>query len=139
MNIKKITGKEVKDAVEWLWYNREDGGCYHKVVWTDDETGREWCIVIGWSDGYDDKPEPDDYQDGTWRINWGVRYQERDNGMQCDMDIDFTIPYYKDTGDCYESGGCITRDYDPDKLAEYMNSTAKNVIEYIIEHKEEIA
>lgn len=95
MKVKRITGKEVKDAVEWLWKNKF--GCYHFAVFTD-EYGTEFDIVIGWSD-YDDGPCADNefyYCDEGYRIAWKIGVQSPLNGMQTDFDIDFNYPEDKD-------------------------------------------
>ncbi len=147
MNIKKITGKEVKDAVEWLWSNRKNGGCYHKVVWTEpdwieDESpteyniapnphaGREWCICIGWTDygNERDANEPGFYCDGRYRIRGAIRYQNRNNAMHCDLDLDFTIP-----GPCNEEGDLYDLSFDIPKVKNGMegwNNTAGDLNEY---------
>ena len=106
----KIKTEAVKKAVKWLWKNRDNGGCYYFPCWVEPEwmedvsptdynlvpnphAGREWCVVIGWHDvgGKDEYPEL--YQDDHWIIQAGIRYQNRNNGMQCDYDIDWTMPY----------------------------------------------
>lgn len=126
MNIKKITGKEVKDAVVWLWKNKF--GCYHFAVFTD-EDGTEFDIVIGWSD-YDDGPCADNeryYCDEGYRIAWKIGVQSPLNGMQTDFDIDFNYPEDKDGFliGCRES---IRRDANFKDEANRMNMEANRIL-----------
>lgn len=134
MRIKRITGKEVKDAVEWLWSNRDDGGCYHKVAWMEDDTephpGREWCFCIGWTN-YGDDPGAEDnefYCDEGYRIRAAIRYQNANNYMQTDLDWDFTIP-----GPCNEYGDLYDLSFDVPKVKNGMegwNNIAEDLNEY---------
>ena len=114
-----ITPKELKEAVEWLWEHK--CGCYHKLLWVD-EDGREWDIVVGWLDWGRDKNETeneksedfkqfyreDEGEYESWYITGGIRFQTPNNGMTTDMDIDFLIPWF-DTGDCYDLSIRINR------------------------------
>ena len=126
--LPKITPDELRDTVNWLW--SREAGCYHKKLWTDD-IGREWDLVIGWHD-YGAPYEGDEkryyVQEKTWYITFGFRYQTQNNVMQTDMDVDFMIPWFKDTGDCYDMYGSVTRctSYkDWRKMASAINADAK--------------
>lgn len=108
--ISKITATQVKGAVEWL--RKEKCGCFHLPFFVDPETGREWCYVIGWHEIGDGPNEEWDrehcFVEDGFRIDCAIRYQECNNGMQCDLDWDWTIPSFKD-GDCYDLSFAIGR------------------------------
>jgi hypothetical protein len=113
--IRKLKPSEVKSSVQWLWNNRDRGGCCHYVLWVEPDflngngeeenphAGREWCAVIGWHDVGEKEDCPESYQDEHYVIQAGIRYQDADNGMQCDYDLDFTMPYpCNEYGDVYD-------------------------------------
>ena len=80
-----------------LLNDKKCGCCFQKVAETDGGTGL--FIVLGWQDGYD-KAEPNTPNaDGTYRICAKIAYQHSNNAMQCDFDIDWYMPYNKQTGD----------------------------------------
>lgn len=128
MKVKRITGKEVKDAVEWLWKNKF--GCYHFAVFTD-EDGVEFDIVIGWSD-YGDGPFADNelyYCDDGYRIAFKVGVQSPLNGMQTDFDIDFDYPEDK-AGHAIVTLRSLTRiesDWGFNEEADRMNTSVNRV------------
>lgn len=131
--IAKISATQFKDAVKWLWDGKEDGGCFHLPFHTDPESGREWCYVIGWHDH--GKPYPGDDEryfvtEDSWYITFGIRYQERNNGMQTDMDIDFTIPSFKD-GDCYDLSFDVPRKPKWGALATAARRMAREMMEVV--------
>jgi len=95
-DMNKITLDELREDIKWL-DEQKCGCCYHKVAWTDQ--GTYLAIVVGWNDGFDEAPAGTPRADGTWRICAKVAYQHANNVMQCDFDVDWTMPYDKDTGD----------------------------------------
>lgn len=112
MNNNYIDGATLKAQVEWL--KAEDCGCYHKRV-GDTET-KEIDIVVGWHDTGD-----------GYQIGWKIGMQSFNNGMQCDMDIDFDMPYDETTGEVYDTLELIEGDIaaiDWDALAKRINITA---------------
>ena len=129
----KITAEQFKNAVTFLW--DKQGGCFHLPFFFDGEKSREWCFVIGWSDGYDTDPDPGYYQpkdEPSYRIAAGIRYQGEDNGMQTDMDIDFLIPAFPD-GDCYDLSFAVPKDSDFSALATRLNEYAKTAMKLLKE------
>lgn len=73
-----ITGRELKSAYEWLV--EEDCGC---SSWCFDVTDKQRiCVCMGWHQ-YDDE----------WAVAWKIGQQSRNNIMQCDLDIDFEMPW----------------------------------------------
>lgn len=149
---KRITGKQVKDSVKWLWDNRKRGGCSHYVLWVEADfledgeenphAGREWCLAIGWHDAGDREKYPELYQeDDGFVIQAGIRYQNANNGMQCDYDIDFTMPY-----PCNEYGDVYDLSFDvPRKpkggwraLAKRINEMADEMYKFWKQHGKEL-
>lgn len=57
--------------------------------------------------------------------------------MQSDLDVDFDMPYDPETGDVYDTlsylDGADSSDFDWNRLADEMNSTAQEVYEYACE------
>jgi len=143
---EKIKVEAVRNAVKWLWSNRNNGGCYYFPCWVEPEwmkdvsptdynlvpnphAGREWCVVIGWHDIGDKEEYPELYQDDHWVIQAGIRYQDRNNGMQCDYDIDWTMPYpCNEYGDVYDLSIDIPR-----KPRGGFRAITKELNEYVAE------
>ena len=121
--MKKITGKQLKEAVEWLYENK--CGCCHFHLLTDDK-GREWSIVIGWSDGFDENEEGD-FSDEGFHICSKIAFQEWNAGMQTDYDWDFKMPCYPNSNDICDTSTDIARDVEWDSYAEFLNKEFKDV------------
>ena len=95
-----ITAKELKEDVDFLVRN-DCGCCRHEIG--SDKDGNNWFILVGWQDGFE-KVSKEDCTDGyasdeTWRIATKIGYQSANNIMQCDFDVDFTMPYNEETGE----------------------------------------
>ena len=138
--IKDFSGKDLKECVDWLM--REKCGCCHFHLLTDDK-GRKWSVVVGWSDGFDD--DTDLYKDGTWRVCTMIAYQEYNNFMQTDFNIDFTMPYDEESGEvdntCHYIGN-ITEVSDFNVVAEELKEEFNRVVSewaYIEVEEEEVA
>lgn len=82
--LSDVTGRFVKDSVEWL--RKEDCGCC-SVCYASDDRYR-YCVCVGWHDTGD-----------GWAVAWKIGRQTHDNVMQCDLDVDFEMPYDEYTGD----------------------------------------
>ena len=95
MNKEKLV-KEFTNAVIDMRKNHPNG-TYHWHLDTDDN-GNDWAIVLGWADGFEEDPT-DDCTDGTYRLCAKLAYQPHNSIMQCDYDIDWLMPYNKETGD----------------------------------------
>lgn len=120
-NMPNVDGNLLKAWYTWL--KDEDQGCCHKVI--AETYNYEICIVVGWSKNYNDK----------WSIHWKIGQQSFNNGMQCDFDIDFEMPYYSngEVIDTLNEIGDISENFDWDKLAETINETANYVIKQLHE------
>ena len=126
---KEQFAKELKESVEWLYENK--CGCSH---WqfklpnglVDEE--RNWFVVVGWSDGFDEDEEGY-YSDGSCQICSKIGYQESgyDFYMQTDMDIDFLMPCFED-GDCYDTCSSIPKNCDWEELAETLIKEFNDVV-----------
>lgn len=104
-DLKEITGKTVKGWYEWL--RKEDQGCCS--VWFASTDKYRYCVCMGWHH-YDDEMVVDERGDPVcdkfrvkyrpvWKVAWKVGRQTHDNCMQCDLDVDFEMPYDPETGD----------------------------------------
>jgi len=122
--IKKITGKQLKHWAEWL--KKEDCGCCHIKIVTDDKN-REWCIAMGWLDGFD-KNDNGKYQSGTWNICCEVGYHDAKNIMFSDLSWDLTMPYDEDTAEVDDTTTVLYDEPNWDKLADELNEEAERVI-----------
>ena len=89
--IAECTGEWLKGCVDWLVKTK--GGCCHLKFGTDAEN--DYCVCVGWHD-YTGDPK-----DGgsRYKIAWKIGRQSVRNVMQCDLDIDFEMPYDPETGD----------------------------------------
>lgn len=131
MKLPKITGKFVKEDVEWLKAN--DCGCCHFHL-TDTDNYR-MHICIGWHD-MGDGPKENNYS--HWVIAWKIGMETFNNGMQTDFDIDFLMPYDEESGDVYDTEseiGEITTMKGWNALASEMNKTAKEVVKWQIDYE----
>ena len=95
-------------------------GTYHWILGRD-ENGNDWAIVLGWEDGFDAE-EDDDCTDGTWRLCVKLAYQPWNSLMQCDYDIDWTMPYDEET-----------KEVDDTEVAIYPNTDLEETIEWLLE------
>ena len=122
----KIDGKTLKGWVAWL--KDQDCGCCHRAIGLTDK--HEVDVCVGWHN-YGDGPKDKDY--ANWKICWKIGWQTFNNGMQCDFDIDFDMPYpcneYNDVYDTVTEVGEIRTMKDWNKLAAEINRTAKDVFE----------
>ena len=82
---------------------------------------------MGWSD----------YGDGDWRICAKIGMQSFNNCMQCDLDVDFKMPYDKESGEVYDTSvevDCKTlKDYNA--LAAQLNRSARNAYKFQMEQE----
>lgn len=108
MALTKITGKDFKEAVDWLL--KEKQGCVHQVLGRTDE-GTELCLVIGWADiGHDlEEVKKNGYEDEGYYICSKIGYQHRNNGMQSDFEWDFPMPYNPETGDVWDTDTYVAK------------------------------
>lgn len=124
LNMKKITGKQLRHWAEWL--KKEDCGCCHFKLLTDDNND-SWFILMGWSDGFDES-DNGRWQDGSWKICTKIGYQSSNSIMQTDLNIDFLMPYDKETGDVDDTEWTLADEPNWDKLADELNNEAERVI-----------
>lgn len=105
-----IKAEEIAEAVDFLL--KEKQGCYFKKVfnaWGE----YDWGIAIGWSGGFDEK-EKTPFSDGEYRICTKIAYN--DSALQCDYDIDFVMPYDKETGEVYDTDTELGTDFEAEAL-----------------------
>ena len=109
--------REFISAVGYM-KNTKFNGTYHWILGSDDKNN--WAIVLGWSDGFAEN-EKDEFTDETWRLCVKLAYQSRNNIMQCDYDIDWTMPYDETTGEVNDT-----------ELAIYPNTNLKYCIDWLL-------
>lgn len=128
MALKKITGKDIKEAVDWLWEHKQGGGCVHQVLETTND-GTKLCFVVGWSKGadYGDDEKEYGYFDDGYCISAKIGYQHRNNAMQTDYDWDFNMPYDLETGDVWDTSSYVPRDADWVREAADYNKEAEKI------------
>lgn len=105
-----IKAKEIKQAVDFLLKEKE--GCYFKPLKIDNGNNK-WGIVIGWGAGFDEQ-EKTSFSDGEYRICSKIAYN--DSALQCDYDIDFVMPYDKETGEVYDTDTELGTDFEAEAL-----------------------
>lgn len=136
--LPKIDGKTLKSWYEWL--KEQDCGCCHMKI--GDTELHEVDICMGWHQFEEDSEKTIPRKIGNtvvyireckpvWKIAWKIGWQGFNNGMQCDLDIDFDMPWpcneYGDVYDTLSEVGEITAMKDWNRLAAEINRTAKEV------------
>lgn len=121
---KEQLAKGLEDGVKWLWDNK--CGCCHWHLLTDDK-GRRWSIVLGWTEGYDNSENDTFYVDEDMAIAYKIGYEERNNAMQTDMDLDFLMPYNEETGEVDDTCSAVYRNENYEQLAEQLLEAFKRV------------
>lgn len=125
--------RDLEEAVKYLWDNRDDGGCYHWPIYYE-ENGQEWDVVLGWAEGYDE--DPNIYYENGCAICASVRYQDADNGMQTDLNVDFLMPCYEG-GDCWNADVTVSKEEDFTYLAKELLDEGKKMVEEFADKEDE--
>ena len=97
--LKELTGKMVKEWYAWL--RKQDMGCCS--VWFASTDKYRYCVCMGWHH-YDDEMVLDGHGNPVttklgvkyrpvWKVAWKIGRQTYNNIMQCDLDVDFEMPY----------------------------------------------
>ena len=97
---------------------KKHNGTYHWYL-DRDKDGNDWAIVLGWSDGFEED-ETDDCMSGTYRLCAKVAYQSCNNIMQCDYDIDWTMPYDEESGEVDDTEFSIYPDTDLEEIVDWL-------------------
>lgn len=122
--LPKIDGKTLKSWYEWL--KEQDCGCCHMKI--GDTELHEVDICMGWHE-YDE--DDNGKHKAVWKIAWKIGWQTFNNGMQCDLDMDFDMPWpcneYGDVYDTLSEVGEPKTMKDWNRLASEINKTAKEV------------
>lgn len=89
--LNDLTGKMVKEWYEWLL--KEGMGCCSRPFAITDKY--RYCVCMGWHNYGDVKPwsDKDEYGADGFRVAWKIGRQTLNNIMQCDLDVDFEMPY----------------------------------------------
>ena len=121
MNKQRLT-KEFIKAVDTMKNKKE--GTYYWTLPMDDEEN-DWAIVLGYSDGFDDK-EQDEFTDGTWRLCAKFAFQPHNSIMQCDYDVDWLMPYDE-----------ATNEVDDREMSIYPSTDLAGVVDWLWKQYEE--
>ena len=128
--LPKIDGKTLKGWHGWL--KEQDCGCCHMKI--GDTELHEVDICMGWHN-YGDGPKEKDYD--NWKIAWKIGWQTFNNAMQCDLDVDFDMPWpcneYGDVYDTLSEVGEPKTMKDWNRLAAEINKTAGDVFKCAVE------
>ena len=124
MNKRELI-KEFTNAVISLRKTHENE-TYYWILDTD-ENNNDWAIVLGWSDGFE-ADETDDCMDGTWRLCAKLACQPNNSIMQCDYDVDWTMPYNAETGDT-----------DDNELSIYPDTNIEEAVSWLLKCYESYA
>lgn len=116
--LNEITGAMVRGWYEWLV--ETDMGCCH-LPFAENAT-HVYSVCMGWHDAG---------RDG-WKVAWLIGRQSHRNVMQCDLDLDFEMPYDPETGDVDDTHELVEpgKDWtaaDWNAVAARMRSTARRV------------
>lgn len=98
-DLKNLTGKMVKAWYTWL-RAAEQGCC---SLWFASTDKYRYCVCMGWHH-YDDEMVLDGHGNPVttkwgvkyrpvWKVAWKIGRQTHNNIMQCDLDVDFEMPY----------------------------------------------
>lgn len=142
--LPKIDGKTLKDWYEWL--KAQDCGCCHMKI--GDTELHEVDICMGWHE-YDEEDGPGEpvkigkttvqtmKHKQVWKIAWKIGWQSFNNAMQCDLDIDFDMPWpcneYGDVYDTLSEVGEPKTMKDWNRLAGEINKAARDVFKCAVE------
>lgn len=128
--MKKINANTVKDYVKWL--KDKDCGCCH--FWIENTATKNMSICVGWHNNGE-----------GWEIAWKIGMESFNNCMQCDLDIDFEMPYDAESGEVYDtletivdfanSDDDILERLDYEAIANSMNEAAPKAVQYQIEQE----
>lgn len=97
--------KETLNKEELLTWARQSAdelqngsnACYFRLLGDSNcKTGRMY-LVVGWSGGFENAEEGEPYADGEYRVCCKLAYN--DSSLQCDYDIDWTMPYDEKDGE----------------------------------------
>ena len=122
MITKEELAEQLKKNVDWLMKQKE--GCCHWHLLTD-MRGREWCIVLGWGEGFEEN-DPSLFSDGTYALCTKIAYNNSD--LQCDYAYDFEMPYNEHTGEVDDTDSSVSRDVDFLELAGNLLKEFKRVV-----------
>lgn len=92
-----IKAEEIAEAAEFLL--KQPDGCFFKKIFIP-SVEYDWGIVIGWSGGFDETQKTP-FSDGEYRICTKIAYNN--SALQSDYELDFTMPYNKETGEVYDT------------------------------------
>ena len=116
MNRTKLL-KNFTAAVEEMKKNHESGTYYWRL---GSDGKNDWAIVLGWADGFEEDAT-DTCMDGTWRICAKLAYQPWNSIMQCDYDVDWLMPYDKET-----------MEVDDNEISIYPDTDLAGVVDWLL-------
>lgn len=85
-----------------------------------------WAIVMGYNPIGDNKPD-DPFADENHHICIKLGFQPANSMLQCDYDVDWLLPYDKQTGDVFDNLETLVYESD---TAENLQRTIEEQIQY---------
>lgn len=120
---------KIKNAITKMTSDPTQTGTYFWYL-GNDKANNNWAIVLGWSDGFND-PEPDEdasYQYESYHICIKLAYQPDNSIMQCDYDVDWTMPYDETTSNVDDTDMAI---YPGDNIDSIVDSLLSAFDRYV--------
>lgn len=117
--IDRVTGAFARGWYEALTERPDEGGCCHLEYASDDRY--RYSVCMGWADAYDTPDGP------RWAVAWKIGRQTHNNIMQCDIDVDFEMPYDEDTGEVDDTWRLVDQYRSWAALAREMREEARRV------------
>lgn len=110
-----LTGDFVHGWYTTLSSDAEKCGCCHLPFACDDKY--KYSVCMGWTD----------YDKNKSVIAWKIGRQTHNNIMQCNLDIDFEMPYNEETGEVDDTWATVSDNENWEALAKEMRDTARRV------------
>jgi hypothetical protein len=123
MNLKKVSGDELKSDYEWL-KKHGCGCCFHHIC---DSHTKNMYHLMGWHDNGE-----------NFVIAVKIGMQHFSAPSQSDFDFDFIIPFNERTEEMYDTLRVVDENEDWNALAEYLNNEAENAVAFQIIQEETV-
>lgn len=117
-----------RDSIEAL--KNGENGTYFWWLKKNDRNDNDWAIVLGWTYDGDSGIEENPYHKDGFQIAAKIAFQSNKSIMQCDFDVDWNLPYDKETGEVWECDYYIDEETDIDEVLDFFEKEWH-------EHKEE--
>ena len=113
MQNKEMIRIGLGNAIRRMINENLDGVYYWKIA--VDNKNNQWAIVLGWV--YD--------SEGKYNLAAKLAYQPMNSVMQCGYDIDWLMPYDKDTGEVDDNEVLVNENTDIEHLLDWFEEFLK--------------